>query len=93
MRTSYAIGLLYSTTGPYGAIGRDALDGALMALDEVNADPGFGFALTPFAANPEGVIDRYHALCEAAIRVHAQRFSRARFGDEMAALITEPAAW
>jgi glycosyltransferase involved in cell wall biosynthesis len=28
-----------------------------------------------------------------AIRVHAQRFSRARFGDEMAALITEPGAW
>jgi ABC-type branched-subunit amino acid transport system substrate-binding protein len=68
VRTSYAIGLLYSTTGPYGAIGRDALDGAMMALDEVNADPGFGFTLSPFAANPEGVIDRYHALCEAAIR-------------------------
>ena len=28
-----------------------------------------------------------------AIRAHAQRFSRARFGDEMVALITEPAAW
>jgi glycosyltransferase involved in cell wall biosynthesis len=28
-----------------------------------------------------------------AIRAHAQRFSRARFGDEMAALIAEPAAW
>jgi glycosyltransferase involved in cell wall biosynthesis len=28
-----------------------------------------------------------------AIRRHAQRFSRARFGDEMAALIEDPAAW
>ena len=29
----------------------------------------------------------------AAIRRHAERFSRARFGDEMCALIAEPAAW
>ena len=28
-----------------------------------------------------------------AIRCHAERFGRARFGDEMAALIAEPAAW
>jgi hypothetical protein len=27
------------------------------------------------------------------IRRHAQQFSRARFGDQMAALIEEPAAW
>ena len=29
----------------------------------------------------------------AAIRTHAERFSRERFGDEMSALILEPAAW
>jgi glycosyltransferase involved in cell wall biosynthesis len=29
----------------------------------------------------------------AAIRRHAERFSRERFGDEMSALIMEPAAW
>jgi len=29
----------------------------------------------------------------AAIRRHAEHFSRARFGDEMCALISEPAAW
>jgi hypothetical protein len=28
-----------------------------------------------------------------AIRRHAERFSRQRFGDEMSALIMEPAAW
>src|SRR5262245_39398655 len=28
-----------------------------------------------------------------AIRAHAERFSRARFGDEMAALVGEPSAW
>jgi len=29
----------------------------------------------------------------AAIRHHAERFSRERFGDEMSALIMEPAGW
>jgi glycosyltransferase involved in cell wall biosynthesis len=29
----------------------------------------------------------------AAIRAHAEQFSRARFGDEMAALVAEPSAW
>jgi glycosyltransferase involved in cell wall biosynthesis len=29
----------------------------------------------------------------AAIRRHAERFSRSRFGDEMAALVAEPSAW
>ena len=28
-----------------------------------------------------------------AIRAHAERFGRARFGDEMATLVREPAAW
>jgi glycosyltransferase involved in cell wall biosynthesis len=30
---------------------------------------------------------------QAAIRHHAEQFSRARFGDEMAALVAEPSAW
>jgi len=29
----------------------------------------------------------------AAIRVHAEQFSRARFGDQIAALVAEPSAW
>lgn len=64
----YPIGLLYSTTGTYAAIGRDALDGALMALDEVNADPAFPFRLQALVENPGGVIDRYHGACESLIR-------------------------
>ncbi|HYE00243.1 MAG TPA: transporter substrate-binding domain-containing protein [Alphaproteobacteria bacterium] len=67
-RHDYPIGLLYSTTGDYAAIGRDALDGALMALDEVNADPAFPFALRPLVENPGGVAERYRARCEDLTR-------------------------
>jgi len=40
----YRIGLLFSTSGPYAALGRSALDGALLALDEVNGDLSDGQA-------------------------------------------------
>jgi glycosyltransferase involved in cell wall biosynthesis len=45
----------------------------------------------PFAAAVAQAIDR--RFDAAAIRRHAEQFSRARFGDQMAALIAEPAAW
>ncbi|TCM53057.1 amino acid/amide ABC transporter substrate-binding protein (HAAT family) [Rhizobium sp. PP-F2F-G48] len=35
MRDAVKIGILYSTTGPYGSMGRDARDGAEMALHEL----------------------------------------------------------
>lgn len=69
----YRIGLLYSTTGAYAAIARDALDGALMALDEVNADPAFPFVFRAVAENPGGIIERYHSLCESMLRAHGCR--------------------
>ena len=34
-----------------------------------------------------------HSFDPTAIRRHAERFSRSRFGDEMAALVAEPSAW
>jgi glycosyltransferase involved in cell wall biosynthesis len=42
------------------------------------------------AAVADAVDRRFEA---GAIRAHAERFSRARFGDQMAALIAEPSAW
>jgi len=54
-----------------------------LLVDEMRAD-AFADAIA------QAVDRRFDA---AAIRRHAQRFSRARFGDEMAALIEEPAAW
>ncbi|MEH6633439.1 MAG: transporter substrate-binding protein [Halopseudomonas aestusnigri] len=68
MRREIPVGLLYSTTGAYNLIGQDCLDGALMALEEVNANPSYDFQLSPKIANPGGNIDEYQRLTEELLR-------------------------
>lgn len=58
--TGFAVGLLFSTSGPYSALGQSALDGALMALDEVNA--GGAVDLHPVLADPQGIPARYEEM-------------------------------
>jgi ABC-type branched-subunit amino acid transport system substrate-binding protein len=48
------IGLLFSASGPYSTIGRAMLNGAMLAIDEINADPGFALALQPVSVDPGG---------------------------------------
>ncbi|MCB1488460.1 MAG: transporter substrate-binding protein [Bauldia sp.] len=67
MTQSYPIGVLFSRQGPYALLGRDAFDGALTALGEVNDDPAFPFTLVPLTGEPEGVADRYQAIAERLI--------------------------
>jgi branched-chain amino acid transport system substrate-binding protein len=62
------LAILFSTTGAYSAIGREALDGALMALSEVNADPAFGFRLRPDLGDPGGVSERYAAMAQDQLK-------------------------
>jgi glycosyltransferase involved in cell wall biosynthesis len=52
-------------------------------VDDLSADA--------FAAAIVDAVDR--RFDSVAIRRHAERFSRSRFGDEMAALVAEPSAW
>lgn len=73
MRRDIALGLLYSVTGTYGAIGRDALDGARLALDEINAEPDSRVGFTAVIEDPGGSIDNYHAMTEAMLRRHGCR--------------------
>ncbi|MFD2205352.1 transporter substrate-binding protein [Kiloniella antarctica] len=68
MRREIPLGLLYSTTGAYNLIGQDCLDGALMALEEINASENYNFHLTPQIANPGGNIDEYQRLTETLLR-------------------------
>jgi branched-chain amino acid transport system substrate-binding protein len=56
------IGLLYSTSGPYRTIGRAMLNGALLALEQVNADPALPFTLEPVVRDPGGRNERYAEL-------------------------------
>jgi ABC-type branched-subunit amino acid transport system substrate-binding protein len=67
MKQSYLIGVLFSTSGPYALLGRDALDGALMGLAEVNDDPAFGFTLAPLTGDPGGITDRYQVIADRLI--------------------------
>ncbi len=41
------IGPLFSASGPCAAVGRAMLNGALLAIGELNDDPGSAFALDP----------------------------------------------
>ncbi|EEF22295.1 Aliphatic amidase expression-regulating protein, putative, partial [Ricinus communis] len=50
-------------TGTYGAIGREMLNGVLMAIDEANANTGFDFVLEPVIRDPAGSLDQYYAMC------------------------------
>ncbi len=48
------IGLLFSATGPYATVGRAMLNGARLAIDEINASPDFAFELEPLVVDPAG---------------------------------------
>ncbi len=67
-RNSIPISILYSTTGTYAALGRDAVEGALAAIAEINADRGNSFQLEPRIDDPAGNAERYAQMAEAAIR-------------------------
>ena len=66
-REPVPLGLLYSTTGPYGPVGCDMVNGILLAIDEVNADPDNGFELVPVALDPGGEVHRYQEHVQTMI--------------------------
>ncbi len=59
MQTRVKIGILFSTTGPYAAIGRDCRDGADLALAELAAKPSSPVAFDALHADPQGDPRRY----------------------------------
>ena len=67
------IGLLYSVTGTYGAMGKDAQDGAFLAIDEVNGDAASPVCFDTFSQDPGGDIDAYHRMATAFLREHGCR--------------------
>lgn len=67
-RNAIPLSILYSTTGSYAALGRDAVDGALAAVAEINTDPRHAFQFEPRIDDPGGNAERYAELAQAAIR-------------------------
>ncbi|MCL6654737.1 transporter substrate-binding protein [Agrobacterium rubi] len=68
MRDRVPVSILYSTTGPYAALGREAVDGALAAIADINADPVYGFGIAVKIDDPCGRAEAYAALAQSAIR-------------------------
>jgi len=52
-------GLLFSVAGPYAAVSQTMLNGAMLAVDEVNTRDDGGMRLHLLAANPAGRLERY----------------------------------
>ena len=61
------IGLLFSTDGPYATIGRAMLNGARLAINEVNASSSYPFLLDPLVADPQGENGRYAELARTML--------------------------
>ncbi|WP_203426891.1 transporter substrate-binding domain-containing protein [Sinorhizobium sp. BG8] len=67
-RSRVPISILYSTTGSYAALGRDAVAGAMAAISEINVDGRYDFQFEPSFDDPGGDAERYAQMAEAAIR-------------------------
>ena len=55
------IGVLFSRSGPYAAIGREGYAGAMTAIAEVNERPG-GLRLSAETRDPQGITEQYAPL-------------------------------
>jgi branched-chain amino acid transport system substrate-binding protein len=64
---TFRVGILYSTTGPYGAIGRDCRAGAEFAIEEL-AKAGGPVRIEPVFGDPGGQPERYLDLIRAMLR-------------------------
>ncbi|TCR91731.1 transporter substrate-binding domain-containing protein [Rhizobium sp. BK376] len=65
MNDALKIGILYSTTGPYGSMGRDARDGALFAIEELTAA---GKRIEPVFIDPHANIPAYLEAAKHMLR-------------------------
>src|SRR5277367_6139756 len=67
-KPSVPIGLVFSRSGPYAMMAGEMLNGAVMAVEEVNQSEEFDFTFTPHRRDPGGVVFAYHSACEELIR-------------------------
>ena len=56
------VGVLFSSTGSYSVIGREGFQGAITAINEVNASDLFDFQLTAVIADPACKAEQYAVL-------------------------------
>ncbi|KEA51436.1 ABC transporter substrate-binding protein [Mangrovibacter sp. MFB070] len=69
-KTVVPVGILYSLSGHYGVIGREMLNGILLAIEEANASPDYNFTLAPVVLNPAGSLEKYAEYCRELLHRH-----------------------
>ncbi|WP_119166124.1 transporter substrate-binding domain-containing protein [Algihabitans albus] len=62
------IGLLFSTTGSYRALGGAMLAGAKLAVAEITADPDLPVEITCHVRNPNGLLSQYVGQAQELLR-------------------------
>lgn len=67
--TPVPLGLMFSQAGPYAAVGRTMLRGALLAVGEIDADPAYDFRFEVHTADPCGRNEGYVAGAQALLAV------------------------
>jgi len=67
------VGLVFSRTGSYRTVGEELLNGALLAIEEVNDTPGIEFRFVPKIEDPGGDLNEYRIRCEELLRNEAVR--------------------
>lgn len=70
---SVPLGMVFSITGSYRTVAQEMLNGALLALEEVNESPRFDFRFDPITVNPGGDTAAYGVLCEEILRNRGAR--------------------
>lgn len=62
------VGLVFSVTGPYSAAASAMLNGALLAIDEINSDEAYDFVLEHNFVDPKGKLAGYRSACEHMLK-------------------------
>ena len=64
----FRLGILFSTAGPYAALGRDCRDGAALAIEELGGELDGRLSIEPVFADPAGSGERYIAQARGLMR-------------------------
>lgn len=64
------VGILYSVSGQYGEIGREMLNGIMLAIEQVNADEVMDFTLAPVIYDPGCQLENYYRYCRELLYRH-----------------------
>lgn len=58
-KTNIKLGMIFSETGSYAALGQSMRAGAMLAIDEINANDNARYTLEPIAIDPGGITAAY----------------------------------